>query len=50
MRVGAVYRKGQVITPDGETLIQARDRVILFAVANRVRVVEQMFRVSLEFF
>jgi K+ transport systems, NAD-binding component len=50
VRVGAVFRKGKAITPDGETRIQARDRVILFAVANRVRVVEQMFRVSLEFF
>ncbi|SON55867.1 Trk system potassium uptake protein TrkA [Hartmannibacter diazotrophicus] len=50
VRIGAIYRKGQTISPTGETRIQARDRVILFAVANRVRAVEQMFRVSLEFF
>ena len=50
IRIGAVYRGGKVITPDGETRIQAKDRVIIFALAGKVRQVEQMFRVSLEFF
>ena len=50
VRVGAVYRDGEVLRPDGDTQIQARDRVVVFAVAERVREVEQMFRVSLEFF
>jgi len=50
IRIGAVYRQGKVISPDGETEIRAHDRVIIFAVAGRVRQVEQMFRVSLEFF
>jgi len=30
--------------------IAAHDRVIIFAAAERVKEVEQMFRVSLEFF
>jgi len=50
VRIGAVYRKRAVIVPTGATQIQAGDRVVIFAVAERVRLVEQMFRVSLEFF
>jgi trk system potassium uptake protein TrkA len=50
IRIGAVYRDEKVIIPDGQMYIEAGDRVIIFAVAERVREVEQMFRVSLEFF
>ncbi|HAT86369.1 MAG TPA: Trk system potassium transporter TrkA [Rhizobiales bacterium] len=50
VRVGAIYRSGDVIMPDGETKIQAGDRVILFALADRVKQVETLFRVSFEFF
>lgn len=50
VRIGAIYRKRAVIVPRGETQIQAGDRVVIFALAERVRLVEQMFRVSLEFF
>lgn len=50
MRIGAIVRKGKVIIPRGDTQIQARDRAVIFALADRVRKVEQMFRVSLEFF
>jgi len=50
IRIGAVYRAGKVILPTGDTRIQAHDRVVIFALASSVRQVEQMFRVSLEFF
>ncbi|PTW60250.1 trk system potassium uptake protein TrkA [Breoghania corrubedonensis] len=50
IRVGAIYRDNTVITPSGRTQIEANDRVVIFATAERVRQVEQMFRVSLEFF
>ncbi|MEL6744549.1 MAG: TrkA C-terminal domain-containing protein, partial [Pseudomonadota bacterium] len=50
VRVGAIYRKGEVIMPSGDTVVRARDRVIMFATKDRVKQVEQMFRVSLEFF
>ncbi|MHA1158437.1 MAG: Trk system potassium transporter TrkA, partial [Alphaproteobacteria bacterium] len=50
IRIGAVYRGEKVIVPSGSLQIKAGDRVIIFAVADRVREVEQMFRVSLEFF
>jgi trk system potassium uptake protein TrkA len=50
IRIGAVYRDGKVIVPDGSTQVEAKDRVVIFATAESVRQVEQMFRVSLEFF
>ena len=50
IRIGAIYRDENVIVPNGATQIRAKDRVIIFATAERVRQVEQMFRVSLEFF
>ncbi|MCP5373534.1 MAG: Trk system potassium transporter TrkA [Hyphomicrobiales bacterium] len=48
--VGAVVRGDKVITPDGGTVIQARDRVVLFATTEAVRKVEKMFSVQLEYF
>ncbi|MGI9407454.1 MAG: Trk system potassium transporter TrkA [Hyphomicrobiaceae bacterium] len=50
VRIGAILRKDEVIMPSGETEIRARDRVVVFATADHVREVEQLFRVSLEFF
>ncbi|WP_417683810.1 Trk system potassium transporter TrkA [Roseibium sp.] len=50
IRIGAVFRDGKVITPNGGLQIEAQDRIVIFAVADRVRQVEQMFRVSLDFF
>ena len=50
MRLGIVYRDGQVIKPSGSLVIRPGDRVVIFAMASAVRQVEQMFRVSLEFF
>jgi trk system potassium uptake protein TrkA len=50
IRIGAVFRNGEVLTPNGDLQIEAQDRIIIFAMANRVRQVEQMFRVSIEFF
>lgn len=50
IRFGAIYRDKQVIIPNGDTQIQAKDRVIIFAEAASVKQVEQMFRVSLDFF
>ncbi|NVK35312.1 MAG: Trk system potassium transporter TrkA [Rhodobacteraceae bacterium] len=50
IRIGAVFRNGEVLTPDGDLQIQSQDRIVIFAIADRVRQVEQMFRVSLDFF
>lgn len=50
MRIGAVYRGREVIKPSGSLRIKPKDRVVIFALESAVRQVEQMFRVSLEFF
>lgn len=50
LRIGAIYRNGEVLRPSGATRIKPKDRVVIFATANAVRQVEQIFRVSLEFF
>ncbi|MDN2564659.1 Trk system potassium transporter TrkA [Aquibium sp. A9E412] len=50
MRIGAVYRDGEVLKPDGSLRIRPKDRVVIFVLEEAVRQVEQMFRVSLEFF
>jgi len=48
--IGAVVHNGQVISPRGSTVVQAGDRVILFATADAVKKVEKMFSVRLEYF
>jgi trk system potassium uptake protein TrkA len=48
--IGAVYRDETVLMPTGDTVINAGDRVVLMALREHVKAVEQMFRVSLEYF
>ncbi|WP_412058523.1 Trk system potassium transporter TrkA [Bartonella sp. DGB2] len=50
IRVGAIYRNKTMIPLTGETRIMAGDRVVLFALSAFLHNVEQMFRVSLEYF
>lgn len=50
IRIGAIVHKGTVITPTGESQIAPGDRFIIFATADQVPKVEQMARVSLEYF
>ena len=50
IRIGAIYRDGDVIKPSGSVRIKPNDRIVIFALAGTVRQVEQLFRVSLEFF
>lgn len=50
MRIGGIVRDGKVLIPDGKMHIKKADRIVIFALADQVKVVEQMFRVSLEFF
>ncbi len=48
--LGAIVRDGEMICPGGDTVVQAEDRVVLFASADVIRKVEKMFAVQLEFF
>lgn len=50
LRIGAILRDDVIIRPTGATQIRPKDRVVIFALSEAVRDVEQMFRVSLEFF
>ncbi len=49
-RIGAIYRDGKVIRPAGDIKIRPSDRIVILAMQEAVRDVEQVFRVSLEFF
>jgi len=48
--IGAVVRGDEVLLPRGDLEIKAKDRVVLFAAAQAVKEVEQLFAVGLEFF
>lgn len=48
--IGAVVRDGAVQMPTGETIIRAGDRIVLMSMRENVKDVEQMFRVSIEYF
>jgi trk system potassium uptake protein TrkA len=48
--VGAVVRGEEVIVPRADTVIQARDRVVVFATYEAVKKVEKLFAVRLDFF
>jgi len=48
--IGGIVRNGQVISPRGNTVIQNKDRVVLFATSDAVRKVEKLFSVRLEYF
>lgn len=48
--IGAVYRDGKVSMPNSETVIKPGDRIVLMALKDYVKDVEQMFRVSIDYF
>ena len=50
IRIGAIYRDGEIIKPSGSVRIKPNDRIVIFALSGAVKQVEQLFRVSLEFF
>ncbi|MGH6720209.1 MAG: TrkA C-terminal domain-containing protein [Alphaproteobacteria bacterium] len=49
-RIGAIVRDDKVLVPRGDTVIKAKDRVIIFAEAETVKKVEKFFSVRFEFF
>lgn len=48
--IGAVVRDNTVIIARGDTVIRAKDRVVLFSMETVVKKVERMFAVRLEYF
>ena len=47
---GAIVRNGKMVVPHGDTVVQANDRVVLFAAKDCIRQVEKLFSVRLEYF
>ncbi len=50
VRIGAIVRENEMILPEGQFVIKQGDRVIVFALGENVHEVEQLFRVSLDYF
>jgi trk system potassium uptake protein TrkA len=50
VRFGAIHRQGKVIQPTGDTELMPRDRVIVFSPSKHIREIEQLFRVSPDYF
>ncbi len=48
--VGAVFRNGEVLMPHAQFVVEPDDRVVLLSMREHVGDVEQMFRVSMEYF
>ncbi len=48
--IGAVLSDGELKIPRGDMLIEAEDLVVMFALRQDLKQLEQLFRVSLEFF
>ena len=48
--IGGVLRGDTVIIPRGDTVVQVKDRVVIFALADVVKKVEKMFSVRLDYF
>jgi len=48
--IGAIYRDGKVLKPDPDLAIKSRDRIVLLAEKQALKHVEQLFRVSADYF
>lgn len=50
IRIGMIMRDAKVWAPTGESIIRPGDRVVILALSEMVHQVEQMFRISREYF
>ena len=48
--VGAILHDGEALAPDAKHVIKPGDRIILLAERNALKQVEQLFRVSMDYF
>ncbi|MCK5295449.1 MAG: Trk system potassium transport protein TrkA, partial [Alphaproteobacteria bacterium] len=48
--IGAILRDEQFVIPYPYTVVEAGDRVVLFATSNAIKKVEKLFSVGLEYF
>ncbi|MGI9512074.1 MAG: Trk system potassium transporter TrkA [Anderseniella sp.] len=50
IRIGAVVRDDQVVIPTGDTEIRPNDRIVMFALRDKIEEIQHLFRVSIEYF
>ena len=50
LRIGAIVRDKEVIIPSGDTEIRPNDRVVMFALRDKIEEIQHLFRVSIEYF
>ena len=50
IRIGMISHAGTLYRPTGDSIIKPNDKIIILALSKYVHEVEQMFRVSLEYF
>ena len=50
IRIGAIVRDDQVVIPTGDTEIRPKDRVVMFALRDKIEEIQHLFRVSIEYF
>ncbi len=50
IRIGAIVRDDQVEIPTGDTEIRPKDRVVMFALRDKIEEIQHLFRVSIEYF
>ena len=48
--VGAVYKRGEILLPKGDTRVEEGDVLTVFTLSADVPVIEQLFQVSIDFF
>ncbi|HHX77861.1 MAG TPA: Trk system potassium transporter TrkA, partial [Firmicutes bacterium] len=44
--IGAIFRNGKIIIPNGESIIQSTDRVVVFTLENQMESVKRLFNVK----
>ena len=47
---GGIVRNGEVIIPRADTVLRVHDQIVLFAEAQSIKAIENLFAVRLEFF
>ncbi|MEE4236647.1 MAG: Trk system potassium transporter TrkA [Anderseniella sp.] len=50
IRIGAIVRDDEVLIPTGDTEIRPNDRVVMFALRDKIEEIQHLFRVSIEYF
>jgi len=50
LRFGAILRKDSIIRPEGDTVLEVNDRIVIFSLSESIHAVEQLFRTSQDYY